>query len=100
MANRNASYKLVLLGESAVGKSSIALRFVKAQFHEFQEATVGAAYLTQSIVVGDPPVTVKFEIWDTAGMSLALLILICTVLVISGVVNKRPDYLNSCLLST
>ncbi|KAM7538275.1 hypothetical protein Aperf_G00000076701 [Anoplocephala perfoliata] len=67
MANRNTSYKLVLLGESAVGKSSIALRFVKSQFEEFQEATVGAAYLTQSIVVGDPPVTVKFEIWDTAG---------------------------------
>lgn len=68
MANRNANYKLVLLGESAVGKSSIALRFVKSQFQEYQEATIGAAYLTQSIVVGDPPVTVKFEIWDTAGM--------------------------------
>ena len=67
MANRVASYKLVLLGESAVGKSSIALRFVKSQFQEYQEATIGAAYLTQSIVVGDPPVTVKFEIWDTAG---------------------------------
>lgn len=68
MTNRSTSYKLVLLGESAVGKSSIALRFVKSQFQEFQEATIGAAYLTQSIVVGDPQVTVKFEIWDTAGM--------------------------------
>ncbi|VUZ51507.1 unnamed protein product [Hymenolepis diminuta] len=67
MTNRSTSYKLVLLGESAVGKSSIALRFVKSQFQEFQEATIGAAYLTQSIVVGDPQVTVKFEIWDTAG---------------------------------
>uniref|UniRef100_A0A5K3FUD9 Ras-related protein Rab-5C n=1 Tax=Mesocestoides corti TaxID=53468 RepID=A0A5K3FUD9_MESCO len=60
-------FKLVLLGETAVGKSSIALRFVKSQFKEYQEATIGAAYLTQSIVVGDPQVTVKFEIWDTAG---------------------------------
>ncbi|KAM3176349.1 hypothetical protein ACTXT7_006697 [Hymenolepis weldensis] len=68
MTNRSTSYKLVLLGESAVGKSSIALRFVKSQFQEFQEATIGAAYLTQSIVVGDPQVTVKFEIWDTAAM--------------------------------
>ncbi|VDO06605.1 unnamed protein product [Rodentolepis nana] len=67
MASRSTSYKLVLLGESAVGKSSIALRFVKSQFQEYQEATIGAAYLTQSIVVGDPQVTVKFEIWDTAG---------------------------------
>lgn len=62
-----ATYKLVLLGESAVGKSSIVLRFVKSQFLEYQEATIGAAYLTQTLVVGDPPVVIKFEIWDTAG---------------------------------
>lgn len=34
-------YKLVLLGESAVGKSSLVLRFVKQQFLEFQESTIG-----------------------------------------------------------
>jgi hypothetical protein len=33
--------KLVLLGESAVGKSSLVLRFVKGQFHEYQESTIG-----------------------------------------------------------
>jgi hypothetical protein len=35
-ATRLAQFKLVLLGESAVGKSSLVLRFVKGQFHEFQ----------------------------------------------------------------
>ena len=35
-ANRLSQFKLVLLGESAVGKSSLVLRFVKGQFHEFQ----------------------------------------------------------------
>lgn len=58
-------FKLVLLGESAVGKSSLVLRFVKGQFHEFQESTIGAAFLTQTLCLED--VTVKFEIWDTAG---------------------------------
>jgi small GTP-binding protein len=58
-------FKLVLLGESAVGKSSLVLRFVKGQFHEYQESTIGAAFLTQTVAVDD--VTVKFEIWDTAG---------------------------------
>ncbi|BES88652.1 unnamed protein product [Nesidiocoris tenuis] len=58
-------FKLVLLGESAVGKSSLVLRFVKGQFHEFQESTIGAAFLTQTVCVDDT--TVKFEIWDTAG---------------------------------
>jgi len=57
--------KLVLLGESAVGKSSLVLRFVKGQFHEFQESTIGAAFLTQTVCLDDT--TVKFEIWDTAG---------------------------------
>ena len=56
--NKICQFKLVLLGESAVGKSSLVLRFVKGQFHEYQESTIGAAFLTQ---------TVKFEIWDTAG---------------------------------
>ncbi|KAI3630890.1 hypothetical protein MIR68_003798 [Amoeboaphelidium protococcarum] len=58
-------FKLVLLGESAVGKSSLVLRFVKGQFHEYQESTIGAAFLTQTVMLDD--VTVKFEIWDTAG---------------------------------
>lgn len=58
-------FKLVLLGESAVGKSSLVLRFVKGQFHDYQESTIGAAFLTQTVVLDDT--TVKFEIWDTAG---------------------------------
>uniref|UniRef100_A0A671RKL3 small monomeric GTPase n=1 Tax=Sinocyclocheilus anshuiensis TaxID=1608454 RepID=A0A671RKL3_9TELE len=63
--NKICQFKLVLLGESAVGKSSLVLRFVKGQFHEFQESTIGAAFLTQTLCLDDT--TVKFEIWDTAG---------------------------------
>lgn len=58
-------FKLVLLGESAVGKSSLVLRFVRGTFFEYQESTIGAAFLTQTVPLGDT--TVKFEIWDTAG---------------------------------
>ena len=57
--------KLVLLGESAVGKSSIALRFVRREFVPNQEATIGAAFLARSVTV--PTGSVKLEIWDTAG---------------------------------
>lgn len=39
--NKICQFKLVLLGESAVGKSSLVLRFVKGQFHEYQESTIG-----------------------------------------------------------
>lgn len=59
------SIKLVLLGEAAVGKSSIVLRFVSNDFAENKEPTIGAAFLTQRVTINEH--TVKFEIWDTAG---------------------------------
>lgn len=63
--NKNINAKLVLLGDAGAGKSSLVLRFVKGQFVEFQESTIGAAFFSQTLAVNDA--TVKFEIWDTAG---------------------------------
>ena len=62
--------KLVLLGESAVGKTALALRFAEEQFNEFQQfretkPTIGVAFLTKTVSLDDTKV--KFEIWDTAG---------------------------------
>ncbi|PPQ64247.1 hypothetical protein CVT24_008650 [Panaeolus cyanescens] len=64
--SKQFQFKLVLLGESAVGKSSLVLRFVKDQFDDYRESTIGAAFLTQTVTLDDKT-TVKFEIWDTAG---------------------------------
>ncbi|KAL9716347.1 GTP-binding protein of the rab/ypt [Leucoagaricus gongylophorus] len=64
--SKQYQFKLVLLGESAVGKSSLVLRFVKDQFDDYRESTIGAAFLTQTVTIDDQT-TVKFEIWDTAG---------------------------------
>eukprot|EP01084_Bolivina_argentea_P194717 334148_1 len=63
--NKTYQFKLVLLGDSNVGKSSIVIRYVKGQFSEYQESTSGAAFLTQTVRLAD--CNVKFEIWDTAG---------------------------------
>lgn len=40
-------------------------RFARGDFYEFQEPTIGAAFMTQTVSLKD--VNVKFEIWDTAG---------------------------------
>jgi len=64
--SKQLQFKLVLLGESAVGKSSLVLRFVKNQFDDYRESTIGAAFLTQTVNLEDGT-SVKFEIWDTAG---------------------------------
>jgi len=61
-----SSKRLVLLGESAVGKSSIVIQYVKQQFYEYQESTIGAAYLSKVVKRTDEK-PIKFEIWDTAG---------------------------------
>ena len=57
--------KTVLLGESSVGKSSLVLHYVHNVFYDFQEPTIGAAFLCKTQKVNRE--TVKFEIWDTAG---------------------------------
>lgn len=57
--------KLVLLGEAAVGKSSIVLRFVSNEFQANKEPTIGAAFLTQKCRLEDR--VLRYEIWDTAG---------------------------------
>jgi len=62
---KTLNFKLVLLGDAAVGKSSCVERFVKNEFFEFQQPTIGAAFLTQTVQLDD--YIVKFEIWDTAG---------------------------------
>jgi len=64
-ANRVCHFKLVLLGDTAVGKSCLVVRFVRDEFFEFQEPTIGAAFLTQTVALEDA--TIKFKIWDTAG---------------------------------
>lgn len=49
VSNKICQFKLVLLGESAVGKSSLVLRFVKGQFHEYQESTIGGTAESTSL---------------------------------------------------
>ncbi|EEF46496.1 protein with unknown function [Ricinus communis] len=63
--NRIIQAKLVLLGDVGTGKTSLVLRFVKGQFFDHQEPTIGAAFFTQILSLAEA--TVKFDIWDTAG---------------------------------
>eukprot|EP00440_Ansanella_granifera_P066208 gb/GFBE01071813.1/.p1 GENE.gb/GFBE01071813.1/~~gb/GFBE01071813.1/.p1 ORF type:complete len:201 (+),score=64.97 gb/GFBE01071813.1/:1-603(+) len=58
-------FKLVLLGDASVGKSCLVVRFAKGEFYEYQEPTIGAAFMTQTVSLSSE--VVKFEIWDTAG---------------------------------
>ncbi|KAF8973711.1 ras-domain-containing protein [Flammula alnicola] len=63
--DKSVQVKLVLLGEAAVGKSSVVLRFVSNEFQPNKEPTIGAAFLTQKCRLEDR--ILRYEIWDTAG---------------------------------
>ncbi|XP_021513104.1 ras-related protein Rab-17 [Meriones unguiculatus] len=56
--------KLVLLGSSSVGKTSLALRYLKQDFSSVLP-TVGCAFFTKVVDFGSS--SLKLEIWDTAG---------------------------------
>ena len=59
-------YKVVLLGESGVGKSSLVVRLVKNEYLPSQHSTVGASFFRDTAQLDDG-VNVNFDIWDTAG---------------------------------
>lgn len=62
------SCKLVILGDSSVGKTSLIHRFSSNKFNEFTANTIGAAFVTKEYCsTRKPDRKVKFEIWDTAG---------------------------------
>jgi small GTP-binding protein len=63
--NKNINYKLVFLGDSAVGKTCLSNRLVNNTFFDYQEPTIGAAFLTHKIEKNG--FNIKLEIWDTAG---------------------------------
>jgi len=58
--------KVILLGDSGVGKSSIATRYCKDEFNEQHDVTIGGAYMQQTVTLPDGT-AVKMHIWDTGG---------------------------------
>jgi len=59
--------KLVIIGDSGVGKSNYLYRFVEGRFCPVHEATVGFDYKSKILELPTSKKKVKFQIWDTAG---------------------------------
>ncbi|KAJ1365392.1 hypothetical protein KIN20_025678 [Parelaphostrongylus tenuis] len=58
-------FKVVLIGDSGVGKSNLLSRFTRNEFNLESKSTIGVEFATRSIQVEGK--TVKAQIWDTAG---------------------------------
>ena len=59
--------KVVLVGESGVGKTSLISQFIEQEFYELQTSTTGATFSTKLINVEKYNTEILLEIWDTAG---------------------------------
>ena len=58
-------YKVVLIGDSGVGKSNLLSRFTRNEFNLETKSTIGVEFATRSIQTEGK--TIKAQIWDTAG---------------------------------
>ncbi|GAV07165.1 hypothetical protein RvY_17040 [Ramazzottius varieornatus] len=58
-------FKVVLIGDSGVGKSNLLSRFTRNEFDLESKSTIGVEFATRSVQVDGK--TVKAQIWDTAG---------------------------------
>jgi len=58
-------FKVVLIGDSGVGKSNLLSRFTRNEFSLDSKSTIGVEFATKSIVAEGK--TIKAQIWDTAG---------------------------------
>ena len=57
--------KIIILGDSGVGKTSLMNQYVNQRFSSQYKATIGADFLTKEVTIDDKLVTL--QIWDTAG---------------------------------
>ena len=63
--DESETIKVILLGESKVGKTSIIRRFVEQEFEDYTVTTLGATSCIKQFEIDNK--IIKFEIWDTAG---------------------------------
>jgi Ras-related protein Rab-1A len=59
------NYKILLLGDSSVGKTCFLLRYVEDTFTENFISTIGVDFKTK--IINNPDGVIKLQIWDTAG---------------------------------
>jgi small GTP-binding protein len=66
--NFDLSFKLIIVGDSGVGKSCLSIKASRNYFEDFYSPTVGFEFLTFNVKIEDK--TVKLQIWDTCGQEV------------------------------
>ena len=67
MSKQNEGHKLVLIGDSGVGKTCLISRFISGQFDANVNSTNGASYASKKVDFPELGKSLVLDIWDTAG---------------------------------
>ena len=67
MSKQNTGHKLVLIGDSGVGKTCLISRFISGQFDANVNSTNGASYASKKVDFPELGKSLVLDIWDTAG---------------------------------
>jgi small GTP-binding protein len=67
-AQYDLSFKLIVIGDSGVGKSCLTMKATKNLFETNYSATVGFEFFTFNIKINDK--IIKLQIWDTCGQEI------------------------------
>ena len=70
MESNNITCKVVLVGDTGVGKTCIIQRYVNNKYKEENESTIASSYTYKSLEYKSYKKTISFDIWDTAGQEL------------------------------
>ena len=63
--NYNYLLKFIIIGDAAVGKSNLLVRYTSGQFKEEYQLTIGVEFGSNNVIISDN--TYRIQIWDTAG---------------------------------
>ena len=94
-AQYDISFKIIVIGDSSVGKSCLTTQAVRNNFVEFYQATVGFEFLTFNLRINSN--VVKLQIWDTCGQEVYKSLIsnfyrYCSLALIVYAINNRDSF--------
>ena len=94
-AQYDISFKIIVIGDSSVGKSCLTTQAVRNNFMEFYQATVGFEFLTFNLRINNN--VIKLQIWDTCGQEVYKSLISnfyrnCSLALIVYAINNRNSY--------
>jgi Ras-related protein Rab-7A len=109
MSKSKSQLKIIVLGDSGVGKTSLLNRFVTSEFSQTYKATIGADFMRKEIVIEEKHISL--QLWDTAGQErfqslgsafyrgadACILVYDITMLkTFDSIISWKQEFLNQC----